>query len=207
MLMKALVGCTFILLSLPAVASAQLPPPEQSLPAGFRISNSIANGMQVGYEATKGQSWPKCFDALPAQVRLGWTWQGMPGAGQYISLIVKAPEEPMSRMGLTVTEPAGKEMLLGGALTWRKTTVPCVGYGEKPPLVTYDAKWIGAWKDGMLAVGVNNAVGSKAEIKPWIEQVLAPFLGRGAPPVRASPGRSSAPAGTSRAPARRTPGK
>lgn len=185
---RVIVGIPLAILVTAISGAGQLPPAEQSLPAGFQVSNTVSNGMQVGYQATKSQTLPKCFDTLPQEIRLGWTWQKMPGAKQVIQMMAQAPEEPQSRMGATLTEPAGKEMLRGGALTWRKTTVPCIGIGEKPPLVTYDVQWIGPWNDGMLAVGVQNAI-PREEIKPWVEHVLASILGGSATPRKAAPPR------------------
>ncbi len=164
------------LLSTAGPVAAQLPAPERSLPAGFRVSETVANGLQVGYQATKSQTLPKCFDTLPQEIRLAWVWQKMPGAKQFIGMVVQAPEDPLSRTGMTVNEPAGKEPVRGGSLAWRKTTVPCMGIGETPPLVTYEAKWIGAWNEGMLTVVVENAL-NREEIKPWVEQVLTSVLG------------------------------
>lgn len=185
-LARLLVGLPVAMLLAASSAAAQLPPPERSLPAGFRVTQTVANGLQVGYQATKSQTLPKCFGVLPQEIRLGWVWQKMPGAKQFLQMVVQAPEEPTSRTGMTVVEPAGKEMVRGGSLTWRKTTVPCMGIGEKPPLVTYEAKWIGFWNDGMLTVNVENALGREA-VKPWVDQVLASILGGTATPQKSAP--------------------
>ncbi len=207
MLMRAFAGGTILVLALAAAGHAQLPPPEQSLPAGFHVSNTVSNGIQVGYQATKSQTLPKCFDTLPQDIHLGWVWQSMPGARQVIEMMARAPEDTLTRMGMTVTEPAGKVMLRGGSLAWKKTTVPCMGIGQSPPLVTYEGKWIGPWHDGMLAVSVENALGTPTEIRPWVEQVLTSILGPGAGAgAGAGTAGSTAPGKSrTRSPARGTP--
>lgn len=145
-----------------------LPPP----PAGFKVipNGSMelmkAKGAGDGVEAEKpNANWPNnCV--LDPKLQLFYGWQLMPGGGQVIEMMAKAPEEPASEHMGTRDEPAGKQSYLGGVLTWRKSTMQVIGTTESgcklKEMVTYEGTWVCYIAGKIVSVRIRHVFGEKA---------------------------------------------
>jgi hypothetical protein len=109
--------------------------------------------------------------AVDTDIHISFHWQPMPGFEKTLEYMAAASEEPASGQGGVRTEPAGKKLVAGGVLTFRKTTVLQIGTSAKP-WITCEGVWIGATDGGMLAVGVTNYAGVPSDIEPWIMALI-----------------------------------
>jgi hypothetical protein len=159
-----------LLLLTVAVASAQPALPVKQLPPGFKVVAQSVSETAVTLEATRPNA-AKPAIAVDTEVHLRFSWQLMPGFERTLDYMKAAPEEPASGQGSPRTEPAGKKLVAGGVLTFRKTTVLQIGTNA-PPWVTYDGMWVGAVENGMLGVGVANYAGALSDIEPWIMALI-----------------------------------
>jgi hypothetical protein len=170
-----------------STAWAQPPVPLKRVPEGFKVVSQSTSPAAVRLEASRPNTTTPNV-AVDPDIHLSWNWRLIPGADKVVEMMAKSPEDSTSKIGMTIVEPAGKKMLKGGVLIFRKTTVPSLGEGNAPPWVTYDGNWIGAVEGGMLVVGVGNVAGPKETILPWITA----FLDSTATPAKASPDKPAA---------------
>jgi hypothetical protein len=155
-----------------AGAFAQLPPAAQVVPPDFKVTVERNLGGAIMIEATKPNAgFPKAH--MDQGIRLGVSWMPNPMAATTVDMLAKQPEDPAGQsMGVTRSEPAGKQRYRGGVLTWRKITTPWVGSGDAPDLVTWDGSWVGAGSGGLIGVSVGFFVGSKEAALALIDGVL-----------------------------------
>jgi hypothetical protein len=153
-----------------STASAQPTLPLKSLPQGFKVVSQVPEGPMISFQAVMpNEIEPKL--AVDPDIHIDFGWQAMPSAAQIVDAMEQQKEEP-SAMGMTKTEPQGKERFKGGVLRWEKTTTPWVGLGKGSDWVTYSATWVGAVNGGLLGISVKNVAGSKDKIQGWIEALI-----------------------------------
>ncbi len=154
---------------------AQRPTAAQLVPAGFKITADKNFGQGYTFEGSKpNDSCPKAH--MNPEVLVGGGWQPNPMASRSIEMMAASPEDPASRMGVTRDEPMGKERYRGGVLTWRKATIPWVGSGNAPDLVTVSGAWAGAGSGMLLRGYVNRVCGTKETVRAWLDPLIDQLL-------------------------------
>jgi hypothetical protein len=157
-------------------ASAQVPPAAAVIPPGFKIEVDKQYGEAMMAEAVKpNTACPKAH--TDPQIHIGYSWQPNPAAEQTVQIIAQQPEDPPSQT-FPKTEPAGKGSHRGGVLIWQKTTMPWIGSGKAPDLVTIGGAWVGSFGGGLLGVSVNRLCGSKEEALAWLDGMLDKVIGK-----------------------------
>lgn len=154
-------------------AQAQIPPAAQVLPSGFKVISEMNQPNMIMFEGTKPNvNFPKSH--MDQGIRLGASWMANAMAATSVDMIAQQPEEPggQSMGSATREEPAGKSRYRGGVITWRKVTIPWIGSGKAPDLVTWKGSWVGTGSGGLLGASISNFVGSKEEALALINGVI-----------------------------------
>jgi hypothetical protein len=125
-----------------------------------------------GFKASRAQPDYPRWAAGDSAITLGCGWSANPMAEQMIRMLLQAPQDPGTDLVTHRTEPVGKESFHGGVLLFTKSTYIDVGISTEPDLVTYAGQWYGAHAGGILAIGVDNVLGSRDAIRGWIAEVL-----------------------------------
>jgi hypothetical protein len=180
---KQIIGAALLMLLVVTVSSAgaQVLTAEQCMATGFTAvppaSPALAQALEqagaYGFEATRAQpDYPRWAAGDPA-IRLGCGWSANPAAELTIRMLLQAPQDPGTDLVTHRTEPVGKEEFRGGVLLFTKSIYIDVGIEPvQPDLVTYAGQWYGAHAGGILAIGVDNVLGSRAAIRGWIGEVI-----------------------------------
>jgi hypothetical protein len=161
------------LLLLSTVVLAQLPPPAELLPEGFKVTEDQNLGGSVIIRGTKpNENFPKPH--MDQGIKLEIMWMNNPAADQILEMVAGQPEDPGGQLPGSATreEPCGQERYRQGVLKCRKVITPWIGGGSGPDLVTWSLGWTGKGANGLVGVGVNNFYGSKETAMAWIDAII-----------------------------------
>jgi hypothetical protein len=156
-------------------AFAELPPASKLIPAGFQvISENNLGGSMIVQAIKPNVNFPQSF--VDQGIHLNCTWMQNPAAQQVLSMLVQAPEEPMQDLQGQRDEPCGKRDFKGGVLSCRKITIPWIGLGQGPDLITYNISWLGADSTGLVGVTVDHFYGDQNTAINWIDAIIPKLL-------------------------------
>jgi hypothetical protein len=173
---RYLVRVVFVLVVLLLSSSgalAQLPPAASLVPAGFTVDTERNLGGSVVISAKKpNESFPKPHSDQGIVLEI--TWMNQPAAEQILEMVASQPEEPGGQLAGSATriDPCGKQRYRDGVLICRKSTIPWIGGGSGPALVTWQIGWTGKSPTGMVGVGVTNFYGAKETAMGWIDAII-----------------------------------
>jgi hypothetical protein len=172
---------TVLLLVMVARTDAQVLSAEMCTAPGFTLEPSPfgepalqpEQAVAYGFRATRAQPDYPRWAAGDSAITLGCGWSPNPSADLAIRMLLQAPQDPGTDNVTSRSEPAGKEAFKGGVLLLKKWTYIDVGISTEPDLVTYAGQWYGAHAGGILAIGVDNVLGSPEAIRGWIGEVIS----------------------------------
>jgi hypothetical protein len=161
-------------------AGAQVLTADKCLASGFKpvppASPALAHALEqagaYGFEAARPQPDYPRWAAGDGAIKLGCGWSLNPYAEISIRMLLEHPQDPGTDLVTHRTEPVGKEEFRGGVLLYTKSTYLHTGIGTEPDLVTYSGQWYGAHAGGILAIAVDNVLGSRSAIRGWIGEVI-----------------------------------
>jgi hypothetical protein len=162
---------TFLAVSV--AAYAQLPPSATVLPAGFKVETERnLGGSMFIYAKKPNENFPKRH--MDQGINLEITWTKQPMADRVLGMLAKQPEDPARQIPGSATreEPCGIQRYREGVLSCRKVTIPWIGGGSGPDLVTWRVGWTGKGQDGLVGVSINNLYGSKETAMGWIDSII-----------------------------------
>jgi len=152
-----------------------LPPAAQIIPTQFRLVAERNLGGTMVIQATKpNENFPANF--VDQGIELNCTWQQNPAAAQVLEIMFQAPEDPMNDAQGIKEEPCGKNRHQGGLLICRKISLPWIGTGDGPDLVTYNISWVGAVPSGLVGVTVDHFYGDPSVAVGWIDAIIPALL-------------------------------